>query len=494
MNCETVIIGSRQVLKRPAVTALIILVFSLSACGENFLDPWAEPPAPPLSIYNGPLFELSHQYPQDPVAPPVSPPWQTAINSGEITTSNASAYTNALKDFIAEDMKQLLFDYQNWDAPTAGWYNLPWLTELDENNQPMVNKLREPIHGTYVGSTFPPEMFPKSELSNTMSTHVLVYYDAVAASSLQRVWGESGMDPLSGLEANGGQFPEGGIIVKSAFTTASGHEWPPIAGAYPWQIYAPLAQNDDGSDNSPPSQLQTVYLFQFDIIVKDTKSAPDSGWVFTTLVYDQRVESEDPWDKMIPLGTMWGNDPDVISPQACDYLVVNDCPELSETWINQGSPVYSRETLGWGGRLSGPNDGAVDINAYVQNLDKSIAPVPGRYAMSSCMSCHSSAQYPMESFLLPVPSSCNAESCKPATVDLNGNTSLVYYPSGSDQYMRWFQSNPGTHPMDSGTTPLDYNMNEAFKALPQWYKQTGQTGTLNFIEAFNAYHGLSPDH
>ena len=87
----------------------------------------------------------------------------------------------------------------------------------------------------------------------------------------------------------------------------------------------------------------------------------------------------------MPLGAMWGNDPNVKSPQGCDYLKPGGCPALAQTWINPVAPLYSKETLGWGGRLSGPNDGSVDINAVVQQSNGTLTKYPGRYAMSSCM-------------------------------------------------------------------------------------------------------------
>jgi len=473
----------------PLIATILVALLMLAACGDDdggdsppSADPFALPAAPPSDVYDGPLFALSHDYPRAQVPPPDPAPWREAIGFGRIDTGNARAYVEALKDYIADDMRELLFDYENWDAEAAGWYNQPWL-----------GTIREPIHGTYVGSTFPAQMFPLSGLTTTMTTHVLVYYDAVAAGSLRSVWGDDALDPLPGLEAGGAQFPEGGFIVKPAFTTAGGADWPPIEGAYPWLVYAPPG---DGSEGDPV--LQTVYLFQFDIIVKDTASAPSSGWVFATLVYDGSVEG-DFWDQMIPLGAMWGNDPDVLSPQDCDYLVPGDCPPLFETWINQATPLYSRETLGWGGRLSGPNDGSVDIAAVVET-DDGLEQYDGRYAMSSCMSCHGVAEFEMESFLLPGPSTCSEDDCTPTfascddqgvcqEVDPGPGVSLVYYDSQSAEFSRWFQSRPGDEPQDEGTIALDYGMNYAFKALPQWLTQTGTDLDPNFVEEFNNYRG-----
>ncbi|MFP6664484.1 MAG: hypothetical protein VCC00_09815 [Deltaproteobacteria bacterium] len=426
-------------------------------------DAWAVPPAPPSDVYSGPLFEMSYDYPRNPVSP-VSPlPWQEAIGGGEIDAGNAHAYVSGLKDHVAEDMRTLLFDNASWDAAEAGWYNAPWLSAR-----------REPIHGTYVGNTLPAAMFPQSGLTKEMSTHVVVYYDAVAAGSLQTIFGADPTAPVPGLEAGGGQFPESGIIVKPAFTTAGGADWPPIDGAFPWQIWA---QPGGGGGQGDPL-MQTIYLFQLDLIVKDSLAAPDSGWVFATLVYDASVQG-DFWDQMVPLGAMWGNDPDVDSPQGCDYLVVGDCPALSESWINQDTPLYARETLGWGGRLSGPNDGAVDINAAVRT-EAGIVPGGARQAVSSCMSCHGVAEYSQKSFLLPVASECSTEtnSCRPSTASCTGGACvedpdgdrLLYFETGSDDFLRWFQSRPGDEAQDEGAIPLDYGMNIAFVALPEWTK------------------------
>lgn len=122
-------------------------------------------------------------------------------------------------------------------------------------------------------------MFPQSGLKGEMTTHVFVYYDEVASQCLNRVWGGSGMDPVPGIMAGGAQLPEGSIIVKPALTTADPSLWPPMERAFPWKI---CAKPGDGSSGT--AQLQDVYLFQFDIIVKDSVSAPQTQWVFSTLV------------------------------------------------------------------------------------------------------------------------------------------------------------------------------------------------------------------
>lgn len=453
-----------------STVAFLAVSFASTALAEN---PYDEPIRPPSSEYSGPLFELSSDYPTD-LAPHTGLfPWQAAIGGGQITTANAATFAQALKDHVSPDMTVLMYDYENWDAGAAGWYNQPWLSTI-----------RDGIHGTYQGSGFPPEMFPASGLKTNMTTHVAVYYDERAAVSLSNTWGTSGTNPEPAIFGGDTLFAEGGLIVKPALTTATGAEWPPMEGSVSWPIYA-------SPDGTAPVNVFNAQFFQFDIVVKDSLSAPESQWVYMTLVYDKDAPGITNWEKMVPLGVMWGNDPDVNSPMDCSYLPPNlTCPTLSETWINPNAPIYSKETLGWGGRLSGPNDAAVDINARVLQSDGSSKPYNGRYAMSSCMGCHGAASYEMGSFLLPSPSDCANESCRPTMT----NKQVVYYPSGSSEYMAWFQNRRGDVPQVAGTTALDYGMNYAFKSLPLWNKATGQGKLHAYFRDFNDYRGISPDH
>ncbi len=406
------------------------------------VDPFANTtnPTPPPSVYNEPLFKLSHNYSGVPPAPPVNPPWIQALGGKPIGAGNAVAYVNALKNYVAVDMKQLIFNYASWDAGKAGWFNQPWLAGE-----------REAIHGTYIGSTFPPATFPLQ--TNTMTTYVLTYYSQNAGFTVGRVWGNTALTP----NVKEAQFREGAIIVKLAFSSITGDQWPPMAGAATWPIYA--STNPNNLIGQDPS-LFNVALMQLDIIVKDTKTAPKTGWVFSTLVYDNSLPG-DPWDRMVPLGAMWGNDPEVAA---------NPNAPLKESVINPKAPAYSIVTLGWGGRLSGPNDGAVVAPGYVNGVIVTVA-------ASSCMSCHSPAEYPMKSFLLPVPTQNYNQESNPGAIPVIDN-GLVLYEPGTLGWMKWFQSRSGSTPADPGTVALDYDMVFAFKSLPNWAAATGKQDKL----------------
>lgn len=397
------------------------------------MTPFADNNGTTPSNYGGPLFRLSHDYPATVPAPPAEAPWRAAIGNGTITPQNAGAYVQALKAHVAPQMRKLLLDYANWNAAAEGWYNEPWL-----------GAQREPIHGMYVGSSyFPINQFPNAGPSKPFSTYVLTYYDQRAANTLYQVWGDTAMDP--NITPTSTQFATGSVVVKAAFTTANSDVWPAMEGALQWPLYITTnATNAPKGNYSAPQTDQTSFM-QFDIIVKDPASAPRTGWVFSTLVYDKDAPGDDPWDKMVPLGAQWGNDPEVDSSKP-------NPPPLRENWINPAAPAYAKNTLGWGGRLSGPNDGALNDavvdGAKIPNLDS-----------SSCMGCHISAQWPMQSFLLP------ATSNPPQLID---DDYIGMWAPGSAQWMRWFQSTPGNQPMDAGSTAFDYDMVFAFKSLPQW--------------------------
>lgn len=401
--------------------------------------------------YHGPLFKLSHDYPAT-VAPPGELPWRKAIGNGPITVSNAGAYTAALKDYVAADMRLMLTDSPKWNAEKLGWYSEPW-----------TGYLREATHGVYVGSSpFPAELFNGSGLTKPFTTYVLTFYDKRAGNALYNIWDKAATNPK--ITTAAAQFADGAVIVKAAFSSANADVWPVMQGAQQWTVYVSTNATKH-TDPSPKPEMDQASFFQFDIIVKDPKSAPATGWVFTTLVYDKDAPGSDFWDKMVPLGTMWGNDPQINSATSKE--------PLTQTWINPQAPAYSKMTLGWGGRLSGPNDGAVNDAV----IDAAVPVVSPNLPSSSCMSCHSVAEWPMKSFLLPT--ATDPQAFPPQ--GFANSDFLVMWPPGSTQggpdkvpaWMHWFQSRPGTESADSGTAAFDYDMVTTFKSLNAWSSVNG---------------------
>ncbi|AOE49330.1 hypothetical protein [Kangiella sediminilitoris] len=443
-------------------------------------------PNPPASVYDGPLFQLRHDYPSEAVQKQ-SPPWKKVTNNGLINQQNAMAYVEALKSYVSEDMQKLIYDYEHWNASEEPWWQSIWLgTE------------REPIHGFYVGSGFPAGTLTDQNLD--LTTYVLTLYDNTAAATLGNIWGTTLEDAYNPNITNpGAQYAEGSVIVKFAFVTPCGADWSPMEGTASLPIYAPL-NSSNGSGNNPTKSkcpnngsegsatqpsLTDIYMMQFDIIVKDSQAAPDTGWVFSTLIYDKDAPGKTAWDKMVPLGATWGGNPDVINTASSAITPpakVN--PALTENWINMNTPDYARSTLGWDGRLSGPNDGAVVTPAWAGGHY-----YPAGVSSVGCLGCHSSAQYNpnsletdepnMVSFLLPTTTQPPSQlppphSSGPADV-------LVLFEPGSQGWMKWFQSRAGDEPMDANQVALDYDMVTAFKAIPVWqaaYKAMQKEGAV----------------
>lgn len=353
------------------VVLLIACLFTANATSANVKrdTPFADNDGnlPTQQEYRGPLFKLSHDYPDS--APVPAMPWRTAIGNGLITVRNAPAYTQQLKQVVSADMITLLQNYQQWNAPQRGWYNEPWL-----------GTIRESIHGTYVGgSSLDNSLFAASGLSKPITTYVLTYYDRTAAVTLKKVWGADALQPAVSTATT--QYAEGAIIVKAAFVTADPTTWPVLAGTQMWPLYITI---DATTGQLPKPQVVNTYLMQFDIIVKDSASAPDTGWVFSTLVYDKRIKPgrNGVWDQMVVLGASWGNDPEIDS-------TAKPAARLRQNWNNPAAPAYGGATFGWGGRLSGPNDGARnDISFNLKGKQQYIKNATN----SSCMSCHSTAQ------------------------------------------------------------------------------------------------------
>jgi hypothetical protein len=261
-----------------------------------------------------------------------------------------------------------------------------------------------------------------------------------------------------------------------------------MKGTVAWPSYISLNATTDPNGPLPNPVLTQTYLMQFDIIVKDSVSAPKTGWVFTTLVYDARVPAPDGdiWKKMVVLGAQWGNDPQAKDP-AVPY------PKLVDNYINPNSPAYGRATLGWGERLSGPNDGAINPIAF--NRPGSLQPTYAPHAKnSSCMSCHSSAQWDttnqklgMTSFLLPALTP-KGDPLPPCDAKKNPQLKCAQFigspQPGSVMWLKWFQNRQGNQAMDpsNGNVAGDFDMVLTFKTLPAWFSETQNQGQHQLLK------------
>lgn len=122
-------------------------------------------------------------------------------------------------------------------------------------------------------------------------------------------------------------------------------------------------------------KARDVRLIQVDWAAVDDRSPV--GWVFGTFMYNGYLQNIDdvraksairtayarpdfsfnqPWDRLTPVGVMWGNDPQL------DQAAVDRGEKPVESWINPDAETLRKELNGmrpsWGynGRLNGPAD------------------------------------------------------------------------------------------------------------------------------------------
>jgi hypothetical protein len=168
-----------------------------------------------------------------------------------------------------------------------------------------------------------------------------------------------------------------------------------------------------------------VNLIQMDIMVRDPRADSTGGWVFGNFIYNGEMNQKNLWENLTPLGIQWGNDPkertNLSNPTPTE---TKTNPALTETIINGDPKELPPVHLGWGYRLNGPVDDP----------------------RSSCMSCHSTAEYPVISAILPFinnpPVEPPAKQGEPA----------------SNAWMRWFRNVQCAVPFDAKAETFDYSL------------------------------------
>ena len=133
----------------------------------------------------------------------------------------------------------------------------------------------ETVYGTMTGQVLKNDIFKNYGFEGPMQNHALVYYNDVASLTLSKLWksnDKSGFYPEYTTEA--AQFKQNAIIIKAAGTTATGKKWEVMEGASTFPIYRKMAYGPM-KDKGPV--LQELAWIQFDIIIKDTIAAPETG-------------------------------------------------------------------------------------------------------------------------------------------------------------------------------------------------------------------------
>jgi hypothetical protein len=290
--------------------------------------------------YKGPIFQLSREY---PVSLPTEQdfPWLQFDFK-----SQALEYIQSLLKYILEG--NIDVDWILQDNPKRTWYHAPSMVWGSGG--------REFTHGL-TGERHS-RAFELHPLQTKPALNWAVgFYNPLGGYIVGRVWADTLNPKLS--EA---VFPEGTVGAKLLFTDAELSQVPYLKNSYEIKAFVPISINDN------KKTLKTMRLLQMDVAVKDSRST-STGWVFGTFVYNAKKQGKTKWDKLVPVGLSWGNDPQAIV----------DGSKLQETWINQEFiNLFTFDTdktlhLGYKDRLNGPVDNP----------------------LSSCISCHSQAQIPV---------------------------------------------------------------------------------------------------
>jgi hypothetical protein len=249
----------------------------------------------------------------------------------------------------------------------ARWFHTPWLHSGGTG--------REPIHGlTYERVSEPGELSLRQE--SRVQNWAVGLYNALGGYVIGRVW-ENPDCP----DATKARFKHGTVAIKLLFTEASIIQAPYLSGQgdHEWDayVYKDLPKDPKRPDGEAKREIKKLRLLQIDLAVRDERSE-GTGWVFGTFVYhkDNGIEAypgcdikKNPWCRVVPVGLMWGNDPDLSRGEKPQESLFNNPDKLPDELMKARNRKIG---LGWGGRLNGP----------VDNPE------------SSCLSCHATASLP----------------------------------------------------------------------------------------------------
>lgn len=334
----------------------------------------------PAKDYAGRVYKLSQDYPVQ-VPPKEDYPWmKIAFKDGGPV--DPAAYLHALLDYGLEG--NIDVDFYVQDNKVRKWYGMPWMDWNTEvaSDWPGTDG-REFVHGlTHEFNSFG-NTFGEAQV-DFVDTWAQGYVNDRYAFAAGQVFchpddpkpGAINPDP-TGLNS----MPDGAFVIKLLFSTVNTTELSTVKGAFEWDADIYVNKNPQFRNAGPLARferkLDKVRLIQIDLQVRDERSP--TGWLLGTYGYDGNAKGKTPWDRMVPLGIQWGNNPAVTFAQSCSGPNGPcDYDKLTEQWISRtalkdlATPPLSFDHLGFGGRLAGPVDNP----------------------KSSCMGCHQTAGFP----------------------------------------------------------------------------------------------------
>jgi hypothetical protein len=368
---------------------LMLTVLVIAVAAANFPDTMVPLP----SGWTGPVFHLSQNYPQQ--IPSDTYPWLQFDPK-----TQPDQYMQSVLQYCLDGNVEA--DWVLQANSKRGWYHAPWMHWGPHG--------REPIHGlTFERVSLPHEL--AAQQTTSLQNWAVGMYNAPGGYTIGRVWA----DPLK-PQTSSAVFPLNTVSIKLLFTEGTPNQVPFLTGTKTWQAY--VYTNPNNTDPGAPRVVKTLSLLQVDIAVRDSRVNDTTGWVFATFIYDGRNQGNSPYANLRPVGLMWGDDPGFGPAQA------QQGAKPTETNLYGPTKTIMRH-YGWLGRLNGPVDNPT----------------------SSCLSCHSTAQWPLAATMTPT------------------NT-----PAGSSAWMQWFRNIPAGQPFSAGSASLDYSLQLAtgLQNLAKW--------------------------
>ncbi|OWJ91535.1 hypothetical protein B6S59_23425 [Pseudomonas sp. A46] len=355
--------------------------------------------APPDS-YKGPTFTLSQNYPATPPKDGLPAFFKQLPAKPDNNFETWRAYMDAVKDYCLEGNVEA--DWYVENNKVRDWYHMPW-----QHYGPLG---REGIHGMTKEAQIQSRQLASTQVA-TGQTYAVGIYNDIGAYTIGQVWKDP-QNPDPSYTSKPNSFANGTVVCKALFADIDRSTVPFLVNPVLWTGY--ITETFQSANRT----VRDVALIQMDIAVRDTRIS-DTGWIFGTFQYNGEKTGKPGWDNLVPVGIMWGNDPEVTSndftnPQPTETRIN---PALKQTAINANTEELPPTHLGWNGRLNGPVDNP----------------------NSACMSCHMTAESPQLAIMNPL-----FQADPP--------------PVGSPEWMKWFQNIPAGQPFTPGTRSTDYSL------------------------------------
>ncbi|MFK7786119.1 MAG: hypothetical protein AB8B56_13440 [Crocinitomicaceae bacterium] len=328
---------------------------------------------PPPDGWDGPVFELSDNYPTQLPAGGDDMPWMKIDvdfndKNPDWSTGPWKDYIDAIIQYAFQGQDPNLTNESGWKSTVGGkdmWFHVPWMAYSPSAG-------REFIHGCtseriasisdFDGDMIVASGIGKLQHSNDpnavthFETWAVGMYNEYAGYAFSQLFPESGV-PTIGADGlpKGLPFPNGSCVIKTLFTTATDKEVPFLVNAPEWTVNRHVLEGD--TTYLCKRKPQAVHLVQVDVAVVDPRSP--TNWVFGTFAYNGTLDGETALDRLDPVGIQFANDPETFPAVPMESSVA-----AYQSVLNNTMDIY--EHFGCHGRLCGPVDNP----------------------QASCMSCH----------------------------------------------------------------------------------------------------------